>query len=139
MLERHAGYIFSATVLTFFALNLFLIDRNIHPKKLYDYMSPFAVIPAVSLFYFFKKRSWHWKGIGFVSAGVLAAYLITDHELLRPLFCTIMYKIANGNCVLIVFISFVVVVACSLIDVVVTKLLKPLFSFTNNKVSQPTV
>lgn len=115
-LQDNAGKVFVGTVALSFVVNYFLIDKGIELKKLYDYMSPFAVIPAVALFYLFKRWNLQWQGIGFAASGVLAAYLITDHELLRPIFTRAMCEMTNTNFLLIAVASIAIVILCSLVD-----------------------
>ena len=115
-LEQNAGKIFVGTVALSFVVNYFLIEKGIELKKLYDYMSPFAVIPAVAIFYIFMRWNLQWKGIGFVASGVLAAYLITSHELPRQAFNDYFFGLVHGNAIALLGISLLVVLVCSLVD-----------------------
>lgn len=134
-LEDNAGKIFVGTVALSFVVNYFLIDNGIELKKLYDYMSPFAVIPAVAIFYVFKRFNLQWQGIGIIASGVLAAYLITDHELLRPIFTRVMCELTDSNFLLIAVASLTVVIVCSMVDVAVMRLIgKVLFKTTKQVV-----
>ena len=127
-IERNAGKIFITSVVVFFALNYYLMNEGTYIQRLYDYMSPFNVVSAVSLFYVFKK--WHitWGGIGSIASGVLAAYLITTHELPRQAFNDLFFNLVHGNIIVLLFVSLFVVIVCSCIDIVITRVLKPVFN-----------
>jgi len=127
-IERNAGKIFITSVVVFFALNYYLMNEGTYIQRLYDYMSPFNVVSAVSLFYVFKK--WHitWGGIGSIASGVLAAYLITTHELPRQAFNDLFFNLVHGNIIALLFVSLFVVIVCSCIDIVITRVLKPVFN-----------
>ena len=127
-IENNAGKIFVTSVAVFFALNYYLMNEGIYIQKIYDYMSPFNVVSAVSLFYVFKK--WHitWGGIGSIASGVLAAYLITTHELPRQAFNDLFFNLVHGNIIALLFVSLFVVIVCSCIDIVITRVLKPVFN-----------
>lgn len=122
-IENNAGKIFVTSVAVFFALNYYLMNEGIYIQKMYDYMSPFNVISAVAIFYVFKR--WHitWGSIGKIASGVLAAYLITTHELPRQAFNDYFFELEQGNTIALLLTSLIVVVACSGIDIIVTKLL----------------
>lgn len=127
-IERNAGKIFITSVVVFFALNYYLMNEGTYIQRLYDYMSPFNVVSAVSLFYVFKK--WHitWGGIGNIASGVLAAYLITSHELPRQTFNDLFFKATNGNVIIILLISVIIVILCSLIDIMITNWIRPVIN-----------
>ena len=127
-IERNAGKIFITSVVVFFALNYYLMNEGTYIQRLYDYMSPFNVVSAVSLFYVFKK--WHitWGGIGNIASGVLAAYLITSHELPRQTFNDWVFKATNGNVIIILLISVIIVILCSLIDIMITNWIRPVIN-----------
>lgn len=127
-IERNAGKIFITSVVVFFALNYYLMNEGTYIQRLYDYMSPFNVVSAVSLFYVFKK--WHitWSGIGSIASGVLAAYLITSHELPRQAFNDLVFKATNGNVIIILLISVIIVILCSLIDIMITNWIRPVIN-----------
>ena len=127
-IENNAGKIFVTSVAVFFALNYYLMNEGPYIQRLYDYMSPFNVVSAVSLFYVFKK--WHitWGGIGSIASGVLAAYLITTHELPRQAFNDLFFNLVHGNIIALLFVSLFVVIVCSCIDIVITRVLKPVFN-----------
>ena len=127
-LEKNAGKIFITSVAVFFALNYYLMNEGTYIQRLYDYMSPFNVVSAVSLFYVFKK--WHitWGGIGSIASGVLAAYLITTHELPRQAFNDLVFNLMHGDIIALLFVSLFVVIVCSCIDIVITRVLKPVFN-----------
>ena len=127
-IERNAGKIFITSVVVFFALNYYLMNEGTYIQRLYDYMSPFNVVSAVSLFYVFKK--WHitWGGIGNIASGVLAAYLITSHELPRQTFNDLVFKATNGNVIIILLISVIIVILCSLIDIMITNWIRPVIN-----------
>jgi len=127
-IERNAGKIFITSVVVFFALNYYLMNEGTYIQRLYDNMSPFNVVSAVSLFYVFKK--WHitWGGIGSIASGVLAAYLITTHELPRQAFNDLFFNLVHGNIIALLFVSLFVVIVCSCIDIVITRVLKPVFN-----------
>ena len=127
-LEKNAGKIFITSVAVFFALNYYLMNEGTYIQRLYDNMSPFNVVSAVSLFYVFKK--WHitWGGIGNIASGVLAAYLITTHELPRQAFNDLFFNLVHGNIIALLFVSLFVVIVCSCIDIVITRVLKPVFN-----------
>ena len=122
-IENNAGKIFVTSVAVFFALNYYLMNEGIYIQKIYDYMSPFNVISAVAIFYVFKR--WHitWGSIGKIASGVLAAYLITTHELPRQAFNDYFFELEQGSAIALLLTSLIVVVACSGIDNIVTKLL----------------
>ena len=122
-IERNAGKIFVTSVAVFFALNYYLMNEGIYIQKMYDYMSPFNVISAVAIFYVFKRWNITWGSIGKIASGVLAAYLITTHELPRQAFNDYFFELEQGNTIALLFTSMMVVVACSGIDIIVTKLL----------------
>ena len=132
-IENYAGKIFVTSVAVFFALNYYLMNEGIYIQKMYDYMSPFNVISAVAIFYVFKR--WHitWSGIGKIASGVLAAYLITTHELPRQAFNDYFFELEQGNTRALLLTSLIVVVACSVIDNIVTRLLTPIFSIGSKK------
>ena len=132
-IENNAGKIFVTSVAVFFALNYYLMNEGIYIQKIYDYMSPFNVISAVAIFYVFKR--WHitWSGIGKIASGVLAAYLITTHELPRQAFNDYFFELEQGNTIALLLTSLIVVVACSVIDNIVTRLLTPIFSIGSKK------
>ena len=132
-LEKHAGKIFVCTVATFFFLDMILSTNGIHIEKLYYYMSPFAVVPAVAIFYIFKRIHIEWKGIGVIASGSLAAYLITDHEFVRPIFCNTMCDVVSNNILLFLPVALFVVIICSGIDNIVTRLLTPIFNIGSKK------
>ncbi len=123
MLEDNAGKVFISIVMFFFVLNYYLMSKGVYVQKLHDYMSPFAVIPAVAIFYLFKRMHITWKGIGVIASGVLAAYLITDHELPRKAFCSLCFETVEGNVIALLGIAIGVVVICSMIDLAVTRFL----------------
>lgn len=125
-IENNAGKIFVTSVAVFFALNYYLMNEGIYIQKMYDYMSPFNVISAVAIFYVFKR--WHitWGSIGKIASGVLAAYLITTHELPRQAFNDYFFELEQGNTIALLLTSLIVVVACSVIDNIVTRLLTPI-------------
>jgi len=127
-LEKNAGKIFITSVVVFFALNYYLMNEGTYIQRLYDYMSPFNVVSAVSLFYVFKK--WHitWRGIGSIASGVLAAYLITSHELPRQTFYDLVFKATNGNVIIVLLISVIIVILCSLIDIMITNWVRPVIN-----------
>ena len=127
-IERNAGKIFITSVVVFFALNYYLMNEGTYIQRLYDYMSPFNVVSAVSLFYVFKK--WHitWGGIGNIASGVLAAYLITSHELPRQTFYDLVFKATNGNVIIVLLISVIIVILCSLIDIMITNWIRPVIN-----------
>jgi hypothetical protein len=130
-IEKNAGKIFLASVAIFFTLNYYLMNEGIYIKKIYDYMCPFNVISGVAIFYVFKR--WHvtWVGIGKMASGVLAAYLITTHELPRQAFNDLFFQLEDGNTIALLFTSLMVVVACSSIDYVVTRVLTRLGHLLN--------
>ena len=132
-IENNAGKIFVTSVAVFFALNYYLMNEGTYIQRLYDYMSPFNVVSAVSLFYVFKK--WHitWSGIGSIASGVLAAYLITTHELPRQAFNDYFFELEQGNTIALLLTSLIVVVACSVIDNIVTRLLAPICNIGSKK------
>ena len=132
-IENNAGKIFVTSVAVFFALNYYLMNEGIYIQKIYDYMSPFNVISAVAIFYVFKR--WHitWGGLGQIASGVLAAYLITSHELPRQAFNDYFFSLEQGSTMALLFTSLMVVVACSGIDNIVTRLLTPIFSIGGKK------
>lgn len=127
-LEENAGEIFVGTVAVFFALNYYLMNCGIYLTKLYDYMSPFVILPGVAIFYVFKKIDFQIKGIDYIASGVLAAYLITTHELPRQAFNDYFFEMVHGNAIALLGISLLVVVLCSLGD-------RLFFSFINIKAS----
>lgn len=122
-IEKHAGKIFLTSVAVFFTLNYYLINEGIYIQKLYDYMCPFNVISAVTLFYVFKKLHITWNSIGKIGSGVLAAYLITTHELPRQAFNDFFFQLEKANTITLLLTSIVVVATCSSIDIIITKLL----------------
>lgn len=122
-IEKNAGMIFVCTTVTFFLLDMIFRANDMHPEKLYKYMSPFAVVPAVALFYIFKKIHIKWHGIGVIASGTLAAYLITDHEFVRNIFCTTMSDTMGGNILLFLPVALCVVMLCSFVDLVITRVL----------------
>lgn len=127
-IENNAGKIFVTSVAVFFALNYYLMNEGIYIQKMYDYMSPFNVVSAVAIFYVFKR--WHitWGSIGKIASGVLAAYLITTHELPRQAFNDLFFNLVHGNIIALLFVSLFVVIVCSCIDIVITRVLKPVFN-----------
>ena len=132
-LEQHAGKIFVCTIATFFFLDMIFRANGIYPEKLYNYMSPFAVVPAVAIFYIFKRIHLEWQGIGVIASGTLAAYLITDHEFVRHVFCTTMSDVVSNNILLFLPVALCVVITCSCVDNIVTRLLKPIFNIGSKK------
>lgn len=132
-LEQHAGKIFVCTIATFFFLDMIFRANGIYPEKLYNYMSPFAVVPAVAIFYIFKRIHLEWQGIGVIASGTLAAYLITDHEFVRNIFCTAMSHAVDNNISLFLPVALCVVIICSCVDNIVTRLLKPIFNIGSKK------
>lgn len=132
-LETNAVKIFVCTVAMFFFLDMIFRANGMYPEKLYNYMSPFAVVPAVAIFYIFKRIHIEWKDIGVIASGTLAAYLITDHELVRYIFCTTMCDVVGNNKLLFLPIALCVVIICSCIDNIVTRLLMPIFSIGSKK------
>ena len=132
-IENNAGKIFVTSVAVFFALNYYLMNEGIYIQKMYDYMSPFNVISAVAIFYVFKR--WHitWGSIGKIASGVLAAYLITTHELPRQAFNDYLFELEQGNTIALLLTSLIVVVACSVIDNIVTRLLTPICNIGSKK------
>lgn len=132
-LEKHAGKIFVCTIATFFFLDMIFRENGMYPEKLYNYMSPFAVVPAVAIFYIFKRKNIEWQGIGVIASGTLAAYLITDHVFVRPIFCTTMCDVVSNNILLFLPVALCVVIICSCIDKIVTRLLTPIFNIGSKK------
>lgn len=132
-LEKHAGKVFICTIATFFFLDMIFRANGMYPEKLYNYMSPFAVVPAVAIFYIFKRMHIEWQGIGVIASGVLAAYLITDHEFVRRVFCTTMSDVVSNKISLFLPVALCVVIICSCVDNVVTRLLKPIFNIGSKK------
>jgi hypothetical protein len=132
-LEKNSVKIFVCTVATFFFLDMIFRANGMYPEKLYNYMSPFAVVPAVAIFYIFKRIHIEWQGVGVIASGVLAAYLLTDHEFVRHIFCTTMSDIVSNNILLFLPVALFVVIICSCIDNVVTRLLTPIFSIGSKK------
>ena len=126
---KNAGKIFVASVAVFFTLNYYLMNEGIYIQKMYDYMSPFNVVSAVAIFYVFK--GWHitWSGIGKIASGVLAAYLITTHELPRQAFNDFFFDLEDANTMALLFTSLMVVVVCSCVDNIVTRMLKKILNF----------
>ena len=127
-LEKNSVKIFVCTVATFFFLDMIFRANGMYPEKLYNYMSPFAVVPAVAIFYIFKRIKIEWQGIGVIASGVLAAYLLTDHEFVRHIFCTTMSDIVSNNILLFLPVALCVVLLCSCIDAMVTKALNTVFN-----------
>lgn len=125
--ENNAAMVFVISVSFFFLLNLYFVNKGVYIKKLYDYMSPFVVIPAVSIFYVFRRLHITWSGIGVVAPGVLAAYLITTHELPRQAFNDFFFSMVGGNVAALLGVSAIIVVFAALMDNVITRLLTPLF------------
>lgn len=132
-IEKNAGKIFVCTIVTFFLLDMMFRANGIYPEKLYNYMSPFAVVPAVAIFYIFKRIHIEWQGIGVIASGTLAAYLVTDHEFVRNIFCTTMSDAVGGNILLFLPVAFCAVILCSCVDSIVTRILKPIFGIGNRK------
>lgn len=122
-LEKNAGKVFVSVVVMFFVLNYVLLQNGIYIKKLYEYMSPFVIISAVALFYVFKRINIKIQYIGNIASGVLAAYLITTHDLPRQAFNNLFYEMVSGNVFELIVISILIVIVCSLIDLVTTKML----------------
>ena len=104
------------------------MNCGIYLTNLYDYMSPFVILPGVAIFYVFKKIDFQIKGIDYIASGVLAAYLITTHELPRQAFNDYFFEMVHGNAIALLGISLLVVVLCSLGD-------RLFFSFINIKTS----
>ena len=125
--ENNALIIFVTSVSIFFFLNFYLVNKGVYIKKLYDNMSPFVIVPAVSIFYIFKRFHITWSRLGTVSSGVLAAYLITTHELPRQAFNDLFFRFVDGNAIALLGISIIVVVLAALIDNVITRIVTPLF------------
>lgn len=132
-LEKNAGKIFLGAIALFFFMDIIFTANGMYPEKLYSYMSPFAIAPAVALFYVFKRMHIEWRGIGVIASGVLAAYLITDHEFVRHIFCTTMSDVVSNNILLFLPVALCVVIICSCIDNVVTRLLKPILNIGSKK------
>ena len=127
-IEKNAGQIFVCTIVTFFLLDMIFRANGIYPEKLYNYMSPFAVVPAVAIFYIFKRIHIEWQGIEVIASGTLTAYLVTDHEFVRNIFCTTMSDAVGGNILLFMPVAFCAVILCSCVDSIVTRILKPIFN-----------
>ena len=83
----------------------------------------------IAIFYVFK--GWHitWSGIGKIASGVLAAYLITTHELPRQAFNDFFFDLEDANTMALLFTSLMVVVVCSCVDNIVTRMLKKILNF----------
>lgn len=114
-LEHHAGKVFIGTILAFFLFKSLCIQFNVFPEKLLDYMSPFNILAAASVFFVFQKQNFTWQGFGLIGSGVIAAYLITDHELLRPYFTKGIAEESNSF-VLYFIIACIVVLVCAIFD-----------------------
>ena len=127
-LETNAVKIFVCTVAMFFFLDMIFRANGMYPEKLYNYMSPFAVVPAVAIFYIFKRIHIERKCIGVIASGTLAAYLITDHEFVRNIFCSTISNAVSNNILLFLPVALCVVLLCSCIDAMVTKALKTVFN-----------
>ena len=127
-LETNAVKIFVCTVAMFFFLDMIFRANGMYPEKLYNYMSPFAVVPAVAIFYIFKRIHIERKCIGVIASGTLAAYLITDHEFVRNIFCSTISNAVGNNILLFLPVALCVVLLCSCIDAMVTKALKTVFN-----------
>ena len=127
-LETNAVKIFVCTVAMFFFLDMIFRANGMYPEKLYNYMSPFAVVSAVALFYIFKRIHIEWQGVGVIASGTLAAYLITDHEFVRNIFCSTISNAVSNNILLFLPVALCVVLLCSCIDAMVTKALKTVFT-----------
>lgn len=121
-IESNALIIFIVTLFVFFIFNIGCRCYSIYPKKMYEYMSPFNIIAAVSIFYVFKNFSISWKGISYISSGVLAAYLITTHGIMQIPFNQWLVSLVGTNLFMCLFASFGVVICCSLVDRVISPL-----------------
>lgn len=124
ILKKHSVWIFLCTLIVFSIFNLACLKMHIYPEKMYQYMSPFLIVAAISLFYSFLRINVKWNGIGFIASGVLAAYLITDHELLRPFFTKTIAEECQYNLFLMFIVSGIVVIGCSMFDSIVMKACK---------------
>lgn len=122
-LEKHSVAIFCTTLIIYSILNVCCFRMGVYPEKMFQYMSPFLIVAAVSLFYSFLKINIRWKGIGFIASGVLATYLITDHELVRPIFTKNAALLCNFSPVYILLASTFVTLMCSVIDAVMVSLI----------------
>lgn len=118
-LEKYSVVVFIATLISFSLFNYFCLLMKLYPGKMYEYMSPFLIVAAVSLFYSFKKIHVKFKGVGFIASGVLATYLITDHELLRPIFTKNAAVLCDYSPFYILLLSIAVTLLCSVFDAIV--------------------
>lgn len=130
LIEKYAGKIFLVAIVAFFVFNLVCMHKGWHPKKMYEYYSPFNVVAAVAIFYVFKNMRIKWNGFGYVSTGVLAAYLITTHELMQVPFNKWIVSIMGDNVLMLLFAALGIVLFCSMID----KCISPLIVGVQNRI-----
>lgn len=122
-IEKNAGKIFICTLFTFFCVNLYFLHVHVQPEKIYNYMSPFNVTAAVAIFYVFKRMKINSRLIGSIASGVLAAYLVTSHEIMQIPFNNAILNIFGDNIFVLLCISFIVVLLFALLDIVITTML----------------
>lgn len=127
-LEKYAVVIFFGSTAAYFFFNLYCLNKNINSVWMYNSMFPFVIVPAVSLFYSFQKIHIKWKSIGVVSSGVLATYLITDHQLIRPVFTQTIASLCNNSPLIILLVAFCITIICSLFGVLCSEVVKKLSS-----------
>lgn len=123
-IEKNAGKILITTLCVFFSINVLCLHLHYQPEKLFNYMSPFNITSAVAIFYVFRRMTIKWKGIGAVASGVLAAYLITTHQILQMPFNKLIISLLGNNIVLLIFAAVLTVIIIALLDILVSYVIR---------------
>lgn len=129
-IKKHYGKILTACIIGLVCYVMYYIE--IGPLNNYtllyavSYNNPFCLLASVCFFFVFcNLKIGYSRLINLIASGVLATYMITD-GFLQMTFTKKIYYTVGDNTIILAVVAMVVVMGCSLFEVVRMKLFKPI-------------